>query len=178
MEKNESIEHVLENMDNNLVYKTKSPAYKSILLMAVGIISFVIYTSNQWKQTDAFPHFLFMLGSICITCGILFFFLRKSHFISTETHQKIKGRDIYFQLNERDRLVKLIENGNLKELKDLKTSISQGLRLRIMATKDGQICLSQIIAYEINDLVNVNAVKQHSIDDARFFDDFLRENKR
>lgn len=178
MEKNESIEHVLENMDENIVYKTKSPAYKSLLLIVAGVISFAVYTSNEWKPTDAFPHFLFMAGSCSIICGVLLFFFRKSYFVAADNHQKIKNNEVYFHVNERNRLVKLIENGNLKELRELKTAVSEGLRLRIVATKDGQICLSQVVAYEINDRINVTAVRKHSIDEAHFFADYFRENKR
>lgn len=178
MEKNESIEHVLENMDKNIVYKTKSPVYIPLILIVAGIISFALYTSIEWTSSSSFPHFLFMLGAIIMIWGIIQFFFRKSYFVSTENHQKLKISEIYFQLNERDRLVKLMENGNIKELRELKTSVSDGLRLRVMTTKDGNICLSQIVTYAFNNRINVNDVKNHSKEDARFFIDFFNKIKR
>jgi len=178
MENNESIEHVLENMGENLVYKTKSPAYISILLIVAAVISFVVYASTEWKETNTLPHFLFMAGLFGIISGVLLFFFRKSYFVSAKNNQKIKSHEVYFQTTERDRLVKLIENGNLNVLKELKPSVSNGLILRVMSCKDGAICLSQVIAYEIHDRINVNVVRKHSIEEAIFFADYFRENKR
>lgn len=178
MENNESIEHVLENMGENLVYKTKSPAYLSILLIVAGVISFVVYASTEWEETNTLPHLLFMAGFFGIISGVLLFFFRKSYFVATKNNQKIKSHEVYFQTNERDRLVKLIENGNLNVLKELKPSVSNGLILRVMSCKDGAICLSQVIAYEIHDRINVNAVRKHAIEEAIFFADYFRENKR
>lgn len=178
MENNESFEHALENMGENLVYKTKSPAYISILVIVAGVISFVVYATTEWEETNTLPHFLFMAGFCCIICGALLFFFRKSYFVATNNNQKIKSHEVYFQTNERDRLIKLIENGNLKELKELKPSVSNGLILKVMNDKDGEICLSQVIAYQIHDRINVNAVRKHSMDEANFFADYFREKKR
>lgn len=178
MEKNESIEHVLENMDKNLVYKTKGPAYKSLILIVVGLILLAVYTSNEWKSTDTLPHLLFIISICGILCGVLLFFFRKSYFVAAENHQRIKIFEVYFNVSERDKLIKLFENGNFKALKELKTSISEGLRLRIGVSKDSQICLSQIVAYETNAHTNVNAVMNHSIAEAEVFANYIRGNKR
>lgn len=137
MEKNQSIEHVLENMDKNILYKIKSSILWALLLNFVGIISFVVYAAIEWKPTDTFPHFLFIAGTVSIVFGIFLFFFRKSSYILAKNNQKLVKSELYFQISEQDKLVKLIETGNLKELKNLKPSISDGLKLRIVATKDG-----------------------------------------
>jgi hypothetical protein len=177
MEKIETIEHVLENMGKNIVYKVKGSILKSLLLLCFGIISIAVYASNEVKPTNTIPQFLFVAGSICIICGILLFFFRKSYFVTADNHQKLKEKQIYFQAIERDKLLKLIETGNLNEIKTLNTSVSDGLKLRVISTQDGHICLSQVNAYVSNEFINLNTVKNHSKEEACFFADYFKQNK-
>ena len=177
MEKNESIEHVLENMDKNIVIKTKSPAYQSLLLIFIGIIIFAIYTTKEWPASNVIPHFLFVLGASIIVFGVLQFFFRKSHYIATENKERIRIKEVYFQYEDRDKLVKIIETGNLSELGKLNISVSDGLRLRVASTGNGKICLSQVVTFVANELINVNIVRQHSTAEAGIIHDFIRKIK-
>ena len=176
MEENKSIEHVLDNMDKNKVYKTKSSILLSLILIIAGAISLAIYAAFEWKSTDTFPHFLFIAGISGILIGIFMYFFRKSHYVLAENKQKLIKSEVYFKINEQDKLVKLIETGNLAEIKTLKPSISDGLKLRVVATKDGQICLSQVIAYITNEYINISTVQQHPVNDARILIDYSRQN--
>ena len=167
MEINESIEHVLENMEPKIVYKKKNSVVKSMLLIAVGVVSFAIYTSFEWQPTDTFPHLLFIGGFACSTVGIFLFFLRKSHYYSTENNQQLKATEHNFDVNEQAKLVRAIESGAVNEIKQLKSAIGAGLRLRVLATNDGQICLSQVIVYSSNEYVNATSAKMHSLSEAQ-----------
>lgn len=177
MENNESIEHVLENMDKNLVIKTKSPAYQSLLFIFTGLIIFASYTANEWPASSVMPHFLFVLGASIIVYGVLRFFLRKAYFIATENKERIRIKEIYFKYEDREKLVKIIESGNLNELGKLNISVSDGLRLRVASTVDGNICFSQVVTYIANERVNVNTVKQHSTAEAGIIHQFIQKIK-
>lgn len=167
MEKNESIEHVLENMEPKIVYKKKNSVAKSLLLIVIGVLSFGIYASFEWQTSDTLPHLLFILGFTFLTIGILLFFFRKSHYVSLESDQKLNASELYFDVKEQSKLLTLIESGSLNEIKNLKPSVSSGLRLRVLATRDGDICLSQVIAYISNESVNINSPKLHSLSEAQ-----------
>jgi hypothetical protein len=167
MEKNESIEHVLDNMEPKIVYKKKSSALTSLLLIAISIVSFITYTSFEWQTSDTLPHLLFIFGFTFLTIGVLLFFFRKIHYVSLERHQKLKTSELYFDVKEQSKLVALIESGSLNEIKNLKPSVSSGLRLRVLATRDGDLCLSQVIAYISNESVNINSPKIHSLSEAQ-----------
>jgi hypothetical protein len=162
MENKESITHVLENMDKNTVYKQKSSFVWSLSLIVLGVVSFIIYTSFDWKTSDALPHFLFILGSVFLIIGVLMFFFRKEHYYSAVSGQKLKLTQIYFQPGEQNKLVNLMVESRIDEVKNLKTSVSDGLKLSVMATPDGNICLSQVIAYVGSEYVNITDVKTHS----------------
>ena len=118
---------------------------------------------------------LITLGSGCIIWGVFAFFFQKSHYFSTESHQQLKNREVYFQVSEREKLVRIMESGKLIELRSLKPSISDGLKLRVMATSDYQVCLSQVVAYETHEHVNITEVQKHSLDDARFYEEFFKQ---
>ena len=175
METNESIEHVLDNMEPKIVYKKKSSVVKSLLLIAIGVVSFGIYTSFEWQPTDTFPHLLFIAGFASITVGIFMFFLRKSHYFSAEDNQQLKATEHNFDVNEQTKLIRAIESGAVNEIKQLKSAIGAGLRLRVLATNDGQICLSQVIAYSSNEYVNATSAKIHSLSEAQQLNGLFRK---
>ena len=175
MEKNESIEHVLDNMEPKIAYKKKSSALKSLLLIAIGILSFAVYTSFEWQPNDAFPHFLFIVGFSSIVVGILLLCFRKSHYVSVENNQRLKATELYFDVNEQGKLIRALESGALGEIKHLKSAIGAGLRLRVLATPDGQVCLSQVIAYSSNEHVNVTSPGIHSLSEAQLLKDISQK---
>jgi hypothetical protein len=177
MNQNESIEHVLENMDKSIVCKTKGSGITAILLIVTSVFLLAVYASFEWNPTDSLPHSMFILGSILGICGIMLFFFRKSFFVSVENQQKIKMSEAYFQMTEQGKLVGLVEAGKLTEMIHLKPSISDGLKIRVMATKDGQLCLSQVIAYVNNEYANLTEVRKHTVAEADFLAEYLRKNK-
>lgn len=165
MEKNKTIEQVIENLDKTIVYKTKKSILTGILLAGAGITSLISYSVFEWGSKDVAPQFLFILGFICLITGILKIFIRKSYYISAESKMKIKVSEIYFHTKEHDNLIKFVETRNYSGLKQLKTAIVDGLKLRVMATKDGQICFIQAIAFVTNEYVSITPPQKLSVED-------------
>ena len=165
MENIESIEQVLENLDNNIVYKKKDSVIRGIMFMLSGIVLLIAYISFEWEKNNLFANSLFIVGSVCFIVGIVGFFIRKSRYVSAQNQQKMKSFDIYFHVNERDKLIRLLGSENLSEIKQLKPSIVDGLKLRIMGTKDGLISYSQVVAYISNEYVQVTTPVKHTPED-------------
>jgi len=177
MEKNESIEHVLENMDKNIIRKTKGSVFLPLLLIAFGISSLVAYASYNWEANNLFAQTLFILGNICLIVGIVKLFFRKSYYVFAEDKQKIKNFEIYFNLIERDKLISIIESGNLMDIKQLKSSIVDGLKLRFMATKDGKLCFSQIVGFISYEYVYLTPVKKYSQAEYQILSEIFKSRK-
>lgn len=167
MEKIESIEDVLLNMDKKIVYQTKSSLLPAVLLFITAIIIFTINTIFEWQPTSIYPHLFLILGSISFIIGIIKTFFRKTFFVSAVNHQKLFVHEIYFDGNEQDKLVKLMRSRNLTEIKTLRIKSNSGLKLRFMSTKDGQLCFSQIAAYVPFEYMNVNLTEQHTQPEAQ-----------
>lgn len=175
METNESIEHVLDSMEPKIVYKKKNSALISLMLIAIGLGSFIIYASLEWQESDIFPHMLFMSGFGSSIVGILLFFFRKNHYVSLENNQNLKVSELYFDVKEQGKLVALMASGSLSEIMNLKPSVSSALRLKVLATRDGDLCLSQVIAYISNESVNINSPKMHSLTEAQQLSGLFRK---
>ena len=177
MEKNESIEQVLESLDKNIVYKKKDSVLLGIVLMLSGIVSMIIYSVLEWESNSLFAHILFIAGSVCLLVGVVKYFFRKSRYISAENQQKIMPSEIYFNVNERDKLVQFQETKRLSEIRQVKPSIVDGLKLRFLSTADGQICYSQVIAYSSNEYVNVTAARRQTAEEYKILADIVRSRK-
>ncbi|MDD4968910.1 MAG: hypothetical protein PHT07_05735 [Paludibacter sp.] len=177
METNKSIEQVLDNLDKNIVNQTKGPIWLGFLYLIPGIVSLVVYSYFDWESTNVFPHVLFILGTVFLIIALIKFFFRKSRYVSAESNAKIQPFSIYFNVSEQTKLIRLLESGNLTELKTLKPSIVDGLKLRVLATKDGQICYSQVIAFVMNEYANVSAVQKHTTADYQILTEVVRSRK-
>jgi hypothetical protein len=177
MENNESIEQVLENLDKNIVYKTKDSVLWSIMLMLSGIISLIIYSAIEWESNNQFAHILFVAGSVFLIVGIIRFFFRRTWYISAEKQQKIKSFSLYFNVNERDKLVRCLESGSLDEINQLKPSIVDGLKLRVMGTKDGLISYSQVVAFISNEYVYVTTPVKHTAEEYFILNEIVHSRK-
>lgn len=162
MEKIESIENVLLNMDKKIVYQTKSSFIPAILFFVAAIVVFIINAVFEWQPTSIYPHLFLMVGSISFILGLIRAFFRKTFFVSAANHQRLINHEIYFDVNEQDKLVRLINAKNIADIKMLKGSPNSGLKLRFMSTKDGKLCFSQVLAYVPFEFHGTNEVIQHS----------------
>ncbi len=71
MEKIESIEDVILNMDKKIVYQTKSSLLSAVLLFVFAIVVFTVNAIFEWQPTSIYPHLFLMLGSISFIIGII-----------------------------------------------------------------------------------------------------------
>lgn len=176
MEKIDSIENVLLNMDTKIVYQAKSSLLPAILFFAISIVVFTVNAVFEWQPTSIYPHLFLMMGSICFIIGIVKAFFRKTFFASTANHQKLINHELYFDVSEQDKLVRLINSKNIADIKTLKGAANSGLKFRFMATKDAKLCFSQVLSYVPFEFQGVNNVIQHSQAEAQMLID-LKKSK-
>ena len=177
MEKNKSIEQVIENLDNTIVSKTKNSILAGSVLITAGVASLIAYGTYERGMNNLFSQFLFVFGMVSLFVGILKFFFRRSYYIFTENKMKIQSFDIYFKISEHDKLVRLLEVGNIDGLKLLNLSITDGLKLKVKATDDGQFCYSQARAFITNEHINITQVFKNSQADFHTFKEISRSGK-
>jgi len=163
MEKNESIEQVLLNMDERIVVKSKESIVKAILLFVAGTVFLVLYFMSIWSSGSFVPSLLFVMAITLLIWGLAAVFLRKDFFVSVANGQKLKSYQFYFEQKECNSLLRMMQGGNFANLKDLKRSTHDGLKLLIMRTKDGSFCYSQVIAYIPKNFETMNPAQPHTL---------------
>jgi hypothetical protein len=161
-----TIESVLENMDSSIIYKTKKTIIPALILILVGIITFSLHSVQEWPANSIISPLLITTGSIAVLLGIIKIFYRSSYFVSTQTKQRLKALDLKFNISEQNKLVRILESGNLAEMLELLKSISEALNLRVLSTDDGTLCFSQLIAYEHPEFRFITEPKQHTKEEA------------
>lgn len=161
MENYQSIEQVLQGLDSSIVYKSKKSPVLSILFIAIGVLSFVLNSIYQAEPTSFIPPALIVSGAIFVLYGVISLVFRKSYFVSARSGKKLKKHEIYFDASERDKLIKIMQNGHPEALKTLKRSASDGLKLRVLTADDAAFGFSQIVAFVPYEFVNVTEPRQH-----------------
>jgi hypothetical protein len=147
------------------------------VLTIAGVISLIAYGTYEWGLGNLFSQFLFVFGLVSLFVGILKFFFRSSYYVFTENKMKIQSFEIYFKITEHDKLISLLAGGNYAGLKQLNLSTTDGLKLRVKATKDGRFCYSQAIAFITNEHVIITQVYKNSPEDFHTFKELVRTGK-
>jgi hypothetical protein len=167
MESNKSIVEVLESMDFTIIYKKKKSVFTSVIYLLLGTAMLVVNSILTWEPNSVISPLFFMVGLIFLVVAVFSFFFRKYSFVSTENNQVLKSHSMYFDLNELNKLVRLVEGSYLSELKALKPSIAHALKLQVLMTDDARLCFSQVVSFMNHEYVNITPVKQHSQTEAQ-----------
>jgi len=162
MESNKSIAEVLESMDFTIIYKKKKSVFTSVIYLFLGTAMLVVNSLLTWEPNSVISPLLFMVGLIFLVVAVFAFFFRKNLFVSTESNQVLKPHALYFDQNELNKLVRLVDGGYLSELKALKPANVHALRLQVLMTDDASLCFSQVVSFMNHEYVNITPVKQHS----------------
>lgn len=169
MENIESIEQVLDKMDVATIKKQIKSPVESILIIIAGFAFFQINYFFNFDSGSVFPPMFLILAFGLFIWGILSLLFRKKYYFNSQTKQKLKTLEVLVDAKERDKLVEIMNSRNYNELKNLKISNQDSLKLRYMTTKDGSLCFSQVIAYVPYEFVRITTVQMHTDEGAKEF---------
>lgn len=167
MENKESIEQILDKMENSNIKKQTVSPITALLILASGVMFFFINYFIEFEPKSIFPPMLILISFGLTLWGILGFIFRKKIYVESNSKQRLQVNELHFDVKERDKLVRIMETKNYEELPLLENSTHDGLKLRYMTTKDATLCFSQVIAYIPYEFVRITTVQQHLADDAK-----------
>lgn len=157
MDKNISIEQYLNQPENKeIIAKKKSPVM-SILILICGVALFI--SSALLKEVSSglvFP-LIITLASIISIWGIFAFSFRKKKYYVSNSGQEIKVKEYLFNIKDRDKLVKMVENADFNGIEKIEKSAQDSLKLRIATTADHSYCLAQVVVFIPYEFVNATA---------------------
>ena len=152
-----SIEQVFDNTDT--IYTKKASHALSIILIFVGFAS--LFLSSQVSEANSILNpLLIVTGIALLAWGVITIPFRKTHYRSKNNNQKISFNELFFDIKERDKLIRVIKEGNTKELKNIQRSANDALKLRVALTPDGSICYCQVLTYVPFEFVNASEAIQ------------------
>ncbi|VBB47364.1 conserved hypothetical protein [uncultured Paludibacter sp.] len=167
METNKTIEQVLNDfIPEKIIQKKKSPLF-SFIYIAIGILIFVINSKMEYNPSGFLYPLNLSAGSILIVMGIFSFFYRKLHYYDVQTGKMLKNHDFYFDAKEQHQLVKIIENGNVEEIINLKKSAVHSLKMRVLSTNDGKWCFVCVLLFVLQQYEPVSKVVKYDADKAK-----------
>lgn len=156
---NQSIEQVFDNSTFPNIIKVKQSPFISILELISGILLILLYRSFTSSTSDSLVQFTIVLAIVLLVVGAASLVFRKTNYVDTDTKKKIKFSYIYFDLKEKSKLVKIVEQGNLDDLKTVSKSIHDGIKLRVAGAGDGSFCVIQVVTYASFENENTTEVK-------------------
>lgn len=169
MENLESIEQVLDKMDISTIKKQRKSPAEPILILIAGFAFLQLNYLFKFDSMSVFPPMFFMIAFSLFIWGLLSLIFRKKYYLVTETKQKLRSGEILIDLKERDKLLKIMNGRHYDDIKTLKRSTHDGLKLRYMTSKDGSICFSQVVSFISLEFVNISTVQMHKGNDAKDF---------
>jgi hypothetical protein len=171
-----SIEELFDHPNNNAVCKVKPSARVSALLMIAGIL-FIVFNGQVTKAPASMLPVLFILtGIFFLAWGIIYTFFRKTKYKSTQDQKNISFSEMRFDIKERERLLRILSAGDLRELEHLKPAVMDTLKLRIASTSDGSFCYTQALAYVPYEFVCLNEARSHSQKEANILLDIQKKH--
>jgi hypothetical protein len=161
-----SIEEVFDHSGNNLVYKTKPSVLLSALLIIAGILFIALNGQITKSPESILPALFITMGILILVWGTIYTFFSKTKYKLTQNQKNISFSEIFFDIKERERLLGIMNRGDVRELEKLNPAVIDTLKLRIASTSDGNFCYTQVVTYVPYEFVNLNEAHSHSQEEA------------
>lgn len=160
-------------MAPDTVYKTRKGLLASTITIGVAVACFASVNIFEWSSTSNYPALMLSAGAVILVIGLIKYFYRPFYYVSKADRQKLRSYEINFEANEKDKLVRLHNNVKLDEINSLKRTHNNGLKIRIVTTKDMKLCFSQVIGYIPFEFVALTAPQQHTEEEANLLKKLL-----
>ena len=145
MEKYISIERTLEQTENNRIKKIKQSPLKGIILLVVALLIIFIYNEFFYNSDSILSPILILLFVLFLIWGGISTFIRKTLYLDEYSKSKLCFVDLFYDKNDREKLLEIIETGNYDAIKSVKKSTHDGILLRIAYSYDKSLCYVQVL---------------------------------
>lgn len=147
MERNISINHILETMDRSIVKKYLQLPFRSYLLVILGV--FILYFSYRQGRAhkELYESVEIIAGIALILWGFLVGVDEKYYFKHVRSKTKICFHEVFFERKDFQKLTSILESGNFDKLNSLQRTSSYHVKLRIAYSEDKSFCMVQGIRY-------------------------------
>lgn len=166
--KYQSIEEYLLSKDHSEIAQKRAPLWVGLAYILVGLVVIVLNAMAEYDSTSFVPHLLLVLSLAVVIFGLIKTFYRPAYFVANGKG-KLSLKEVYFDVNDKERLVRYVETGNMAAIQHLKTTVNSGVKLKILAPKSEEICFVQVMQFVNFTYETMTEVKEFSAAESRFF---------
>ncbi len=138
--------HLFESKHSDIAKSTDtSSMFLSIILILAGIVSFIIY--SQLEGVSAKITLTLLVLAMCLLLlGIYVLAWKSKILVYQPTGSKVLKKSVYFNLNEHNKLIKIIKSGEFS-LGAIQTDEKGSIRLDYLISEDGQFVAIQLFQF-------------------------------
>ncbi|MDD3079831.1 MAG: hypothetical protein PHH37_12120 [Paludibacter sp.] len=147
MEKNITIEEYLLSSTNDMVSVKHHSPLTGIIFILCGVVCIVVNKILVFTSTSIVPAILIMATIAFAIIGLLQIVMKKTIYVDKNSGKRFLFREVFYNLNEKSELIKLLEDGNFKLLSGLQKSQVESLKLRVACFSDKTVAFVQVLSY-------------------------------
>ncbi len=160
MERNISINRILESMDHSIVKKHLQLPLRSYLLVTLGIVIFYFSLRLGHAHKNLFESLEVIVSIALILWGFLLGIDEKHYFKHIKSGAKICFHEMLFERKDFQKLAKIIESENFDELNSLHKTSGYSVKLRVAYSPDKSFCMIQGVKYVPFEYAELTNAKQ------------------
>lgn len=159
---NNLLESKILEISNGDVVKKKKNYYMPVFLMILGLCLVMFNVQSQSVEADKINTVLFFVGAIAFVAGAAFMFLQKEQYLHKPSGKILKKDQVYFNVNDLDKLKRLYAEEKFDEMANLKKGIDSGCMITFIGSVDAGVYYSQLLKYEPYTFVPCSDAVRHS----------------
>ena len=144
----------------------------SLIMLLAGIVLFLLVWLCD-LHTSTVSMALMVAGIALILWAVFRLFWKVNKRIYTPTGSVVEERTLYFGQEDLNRLVDCFENRCWERLQGIHATVHGGVRMDILASKDGQFAAVQLFQYVPHTYTPVTSICTYEESDAGKVADFL-----
>jgi hypothetical protein len=147
MEKYDYIEDVILTVDEGNIVKASRSVALLLLLLLLGGVSLYLGTAVKETIGETLSSLLLVAGLVLVVMGIIFFVVKKGHYIYRPSGKRLKKYKIYIATDQSFKLQQVLRDGAYDELKALRQPNASNLSMEIFMADDQEYALLQALEF-------------------------------
>lgn len=146
----------------------------SLCMLLAGVVLFVWVCLSELHSSTVTMACM-VTGTALFLWGVFRLFWRSVYRVYTPTGSAVRERTLYFSADDLNRLVDRFENRHGEAAADVRTTAHGGVRMEVLASKDGRFAAVQLFQYVPHLYTPVTPICIYEGDDAAIVTDFLAQ---
>lgn len=165
---NSNIQKILDNNAN--IHTSRGSLATSLILLCIAAVLSLVLAFTQVPANASEVSVLLIMGILIFTAWAAFSFLsRKTMYRHQPSNQKLESHTINIAIDDKEKMQKLLKDGNLSLLNNIRRSSNDALQLHLVITPNNEFAVAQLSVYVPYEYVNASEVVMLTAENAAVF---------